>query len=108
MPHTKSAKKRLRQNLKRRARNRTVKSALKTQLRKVREAIQADDLAKAEAEFRLAAKKADQAAAKRIIHPNKAGPIKSRLSAKIRDLRGKSSATSGAASLGRLTNLRLR
>ncbi len=89
MPHTKSAKKRLRQNLKRRARNRAVKSALKTQIRKVREAIQAGDLGKAEAEFRLAAKKADQAAAKRIIHPNKAARIKSRLAAKIRALKGK-------------------
>ena len=98
MPHTKSAKKRLRQNLKRRARNRAVKSALKTQIRKVREAIQAGDLAKAEAEFRLAAKKADQAAAKRIIHPNKAGRIKSRLSAKIRTLKGKPAPTNAASS----------
>jgi|YNPMSStandDraft_1061717.scaffolds.fasta_scaffold08743_3 small subunit ribosomal protein S20 len=97
MPHTKSAKKRLRQNLKRRARNRAVKSALKTQIRKVREAIQAGDLAKAEAEFRLAAKKADQAAAKRIIHPNKAARIKSRLAAKIRTLKGKSAPTAAAS-----------
>lgn len=96
MPHTKSAKKRLRQNLKRRARNRAVKSALKTQIRKVREAIQAGDLARAEAEFRLAAKKADQAAAKRIIHPNKAARIKSRLAAKIRTLKGKPPRTAAA------------
>lgn len=89
MPHTKSAKKRLRQNLKRRARNRAVKSALRTQVRKVREAIEAGDLAKAEAEFRLAAKKADQAAAKGVIHRNKAARIKSRLAAKIRTLKGK-------------------
>ncbi|MCS7303539.1 MAG: 30S ribosomal protein S20 [Thermoguttaceae bacterium] len=97
MPHTKSAKKRLRQNLKRRARNRAVKSALKTQIRKVREAIQAGDLSKAEAEFRLAAKKADQAAAKRIIHPNKAARIKSRLAAKIRALKGKTASTAASS-----------
>jgi small subunit ribosomal protein S20 len=97
MPHTKSAKKRLRQNLKLRTRNRAVKSALKTQIRKVREAVAAGNLAKAEVEFRITVKKADQAAAKRIIHPNKAGRIKSRLAAKIRTLKGKSAPT-GAAS----------
>lgn len=90
MPHTKSAKKRLRQSLQRRARNRAVKSALRTQVRKVLEAVQSRDAAKAETEFRLAAKQMDQAAAKRVIHPNKAARVKSRLAAKIRVLKGKS------------------
>jgi small subunit ribosomal protein S20 len=80
MPHNKSAKKRLRQNLERRAVNRSVKSAMKTQIRKVREAVAAGDVAKAETELRLAAKKLDRAGTKRVIHPNAAARTKSRLS----------------------------
>jgi len=87
MPNTKSAKKRLRQNLKRRARNRMVKRALRTQCRKVREAVKAGDVQRAEAEFRLAARKLDRAGARRIIHPNAAARLKSRLSARIKALK---------------------
>ncbi len=79
MPTTSSAKKRHRQSLERRAKNRAVKSAVKTQVRKVRAAVAAGDLAKAEAEFRLAAKKLDRAGVKRVIHPNAASRTKSRL-----------------------------
>ena len=79
MPTTKSAKKRLRQSLERRATNRATKSSIKTQVRKVREAIAAGDQAKVDAEFRLAAKKLDRAGAKRVIHPNAAARTKSRL-----------------------------
>lgn len=80
MPTTKSAKKRLRQSLERRTQNRATKSAVKTQIRKVREAVKAGDVAKAEAEFRIAAKRLDRAGAKRVIHPNAASRTKSRLS----------------------------
>jgi small subunit ribosomal protein S20 len=79
MPTTKSAKKRLRQSLERRAHNRSIKSAVKTQVRKVRQAVAAGDVAKAEVELRLAAKRLDQAGAKRVIHPNAAARTKSRL-----------------------------
>jgi len=77
MPTTKSAKKRLRQSLIRRSRNRSVKSTLKSHMRKVRDAVTAGDLEKANEEFKTAAKKFDQAAAKRIIHANLAGRVKS-------------------------------
>ncbi len=87
MPNTKSAKKRLRQNIKRRLRNRMIKSAVKTQMRKVRRAVAEGDVDRAEAEFRLACKKLDKAAAKRVIHPNKAARHKSRLSELIRKLK---------------------
>jgi small subunit ribosomal protein S20 len=80
MPTTKSAKKRLRQSLERRAKNRASKSAVKTQVRKVRRAVAAGDLALAETEFRQAAKKLDRAGLKRVIHPNAAARTKSRLS----------------------------
>lgn len=84
MPNTASAKKRLRQSLVRRTRNRAAKSALKGVVRKVREAVAKGDLAAAEADFRLAAKKLDQAAAKNVIHANAAARVKSRLSAAIK------------------------
>ena len=59
MPTTKSAKKRHRQSLERRTKNRAAKSAVKTQVRKVRGAVEAGDMVLAERELRLAAKKLD-------------------------------------------------
>jgi small subunit ribosomal protein S20 len=82
--HTKSAKKRHRQSLERRAKNRAIKSTIKTQVRKVRQAVAAGDTATAEKELRLAAKKLDRAGAKRSIHPNAAARTKSRLAHLIR------------------------
>jgi small subunit ribosomal protein S20 len=79
MPTTKSAKKRLRQNVDRRLRNRAAKSSIKTQVRKVRDAVAAGDLPKAETEYRAAAKKLDRAGAHGEIHANKASRTKSRL-----------------------------
>ena len=87
MPNTKSAKKRLRQNADRRTRNRALRSEVRTQCRKVREAIKAADAEAAEAEFRLAAKKLDRAGAQNIVHRNAAARLKSRMSAKIKALK---------------------
>ena len=84
MPNTKSAKKRLRQSLERRTRNRAVKSSLKTQVKKVLTAVEGGDTEASGNEFRAAAKKLDQAAAKGIIHRNKAARLKSRLSARLK------------------------
>jgi len=87
MPQTKSAAKRLRQDNQRHQRNLSAKRAVRTQVRKVREAIEAGDLAKSQAEFQLAMIKLDQAGAKRVIHPNSAARTKSRLSAAIKALK---------------------
>jgi small subunit ribosomal protein S20 len=87
MPTTKSAAKRLRQSETRRIRNRSVKRSLSTYIRRVTEAVAAGDLAKSEAEFRLAGKKLDQAASKRVIHANTAARTKSRLSARVKKLK---------------------
>jgi len=92
MPTTKSGKKRHRQSLERRAHNRAVKSAIKTQVRKVRQAVAAGDLTKAETELRLAAKKLDRAGVKRVIHPNAAARTKSRLAHLIRAAKTKAPA----------------
>lgn len=93
MPTTKSAKKRLRQSLERRAQNRATKSAVKTQIRKVRQAVDAGDIAKAQTELQLAAKKLDRAGAKRVIHPNAASRTKSRLAHLIRAAKATATAT---------------
>jgi small subunit ribosomal protein S20 len=79
MPNTASAKKRLRQNLDRRARNRAVKSHLRKRIRAVRDAVATGDFDAAEREFRLAARHLDRAGADKVIHPNKAARHKSRL-----------------------------
>jgi small subunit ribosomal protein S20 len=95
MPNIKSAKKRLRQSLVRRERNRSTKRALRTECRKVTDAIQSGNLEQAGEQFRLVAKKLDQAAAKRIVHANAAARTKSRLSARIKA--GKQSAAAPAS-----------
>ena len=87
MPNTSSAKKRLRQNILRRARNRSVRSSVRTQCRKVREAVKAGDVEKEETEFRMAAQKLDKAGARNIIHRNAAARMKSRLSARIKAIK---------------------
>jgi len=66
---------------KRRMRNRAVRSALRTLIRKYRETAAAGtDPQAVETLFRQVTKRLDQAAAKRKIHPNKAARLKSRLS----------------------------
>ena len=84
MPNSKSAEKRLRQNIARRSRNRSIKSAVRTQVKKVHTALAEGDVEGAQAEFRAAQKKLDQAGAKRVIHPNAAARLKSRLNARIK------------------------
>ena len=84
MPNTNSAKKRLRQNVTRRDRNRAMKSTMRTQIKKVRQAVEAGDVEKAEAEFREAAKKLDRAGARSLIHRNAAARTKSRLQKAIK------------------------
>jgi small subunit ribosomal protein S20 len=86
MPNKASAKKRLRQNVHKRERNRIAKSQIKTEIRKVLSAVAAGNLEEAREAFRGVAKRADRAAAHRVIHPNRAARLKSRLSARVRDL----------------------
>jgi len=79
MPNTQSASKRLRQRKVRTLRNKTIKSSIKTQVKKVLKAAEEKDLTKADVEYRLAAKKLDKASAKGVIHKNAAARKKSRL-----------------------------
>lgn len=92
MPNTANAKKRLRQNEKRRIANRSKRSALRTYIRKVRAAVQAGDAEKAGQELRLAVKKLDQAAADHLIHVNTSNRLKSRLAAAVKKVQQPSAA----------------
>lgn len=80
MPTSLSAKKRLRQNEKLRVKNRAVKSTLKSNIRKLREAVIAGDVAKADESLRTTSRLLDKAGAARVIHKNKSSRLKSRLS----------------------------
>jgi small subunit ribosomal protein S20 len=83
MPHTSSAKKHQRQSEKRRLANRAVKKAIKTQIKRFLAAETEGNAEKLQAEFNLAAKRLDKAAAKRVIHPNLAARKKSQLARKL-------------------------
>ena len=88
MPNTASAKKRMRQDAVRRGRNRSTKSSLRSQLRKVREAIAAKKLEESQTEYAVLVKKLDRAAGHNVIHLNAAARTKSRLSHAIKALKG--------------------
>lgn len=84
MPNTSNAKKALRQNQKRRLQNRSQRSALRTVVKKCRDAAEGGDAEVAAEAFRAAARQLDQAAAKHLIHKNAAARTKSRLSKRLR------------------------
>jgi small subunit ribosomal protein S20 len=79
MPHTKSAKKRLRQNEKRRLRNRVAKKALKKQVKLVVATAATGTAEELQAQFNKANQKLDRSAAKGVIHKNTAARKKSQL-----------------------------
>lgn len=83
----KSAQKKHRQSLKRRERNRFVLSTLKTKMKRYAEALQSEDVEKSGAFLRELVSLADKAAAKGVIHRNKASRYVSRFSAKLSELR---------------------
>jgi small subunit ribosomal protein S20 len=84
VPNIQSAKKRHRQSLERRARNRAAKSHIKTSIKKLREAVSAKNFDDAKSRFDSICKLLDQTASKKIIHINKAARTKSRLNAFIK------------------------
>jgi len=73
----KSQKKRILTNEKARLRNKAVKSALRTHVRKFREAVVAGDVEKAQEAARVACRALDKAASKGVIHSNQAANRKS-------------------------------
>lgn len=83
MANIKSQIKRNRQNDGRRQRNRGVTSALKTQIKRYEQAVDAGDAQAAEEELRATTVALDQAASKGIIHKNKAANKKARLAKRL-------------------------
>ena len=79
MSTRKSAKKSMRQDAVRRMRNRSDKTALKTQIKKFVSAIKSHDFDEAGKHLSLVTKKLDKIAAKNIIHKKTASRKKSRL-----------------------------
>ncbi|WP_199551789.1 30S ribosomal protein S20 [Streptomyces sp. N35] len=88
MANIKSQIKRNKTNEKARLRNKSVKSALKTSIRKTREATAAGDVEKATAALREATRKLDKAVSKGVIHKNQAANKKSALASKVAGLKG--------------------
>ena len=76
----KSAMKRMREDQKRRVRNTSIKSALKTYAKKVEVLVEQNDGLQAAAALRKAVSAFDKAAGKGVIHPNKAARKKAVLS----------------------------
>ena len=86
MANIKSQIKRNRTNEAARLRNKSVKSALKTSVRKFREAADAGDVAKATELARSASRQLDKAASKGVIHKNQAANRKSAIASRTAEL----------------------
>lgn len=88
MANTSSARKRARQTEKRRVHNVSLRSRLRTFIKRVNAGIESGETEQAEAAFRQAVPIIDSAVNKGLIHKNKAARSKSRLNAKIHALKG--------------------
>ena len=84
MANTAQARKRARQATERNAHNSTLRSEMRTAIKKVIKAIAVGDKAAAQAQFQASSSVVDRIAVKKIIHKNKAARHKSRLSAAIK------------------------
>ncbi len=86
MPNLPSAKKRMRQEAKRRERNKSVKSSVRTEVTKARESIAANAAApETEEQVREAIAALDKGVSKGVLHPNNAARRKSRLMARLHE-----------------------
>ena len=83
MAHSLSAKKRVRQNIKRRARNRHRKEVIKDSVKGFTAALSSGDLSKAATALNDAVKRLDKVAAKGTIHKNTAARKRSRLAKRL-------------------------
>lgn len=91
MAHSLQAKKRARQNDKRRTINRARKSQVKTQIKHFEAALSKGDVEAAGAQLRLVTQKLDKTAAKSTMHKKTAARKKSRLTKKLNALKTKQS-----------------
>jgi small subunit ribosomal protein S20 len=94
--HSLSAKKRIRQNLKERARNRARKDVLKDQTKSFMAALAKGNAATAGTELNKTVIVLDRMAAKHTIHKNNAARRRSRLTRKLNALKTKPTTAAGA------------
>jgi small subunit ribosomal protein S20 len=87
--HSLSAKKRIRQNAKKRTINRARKSQVKTQIKHFEEALSGGDTESAKEQYRLIVSKLDKTAATSTMHKKTAARKKSRLAKKLNSLKAK-------------------
>ena len=80
------ARKRARQNIKRRARNMSERAAVRTYIKKFYKVLETNDLAGAQEAFKTACAKIDRSAQKGLQHKNKASRLKSRMNARLKEL----------------------
>ncbi len=83
MAHSLSAKKRVRQTVKRNARNRARKEILKQDLKGFTAALASNDAGKTETQLNKVVQRLDRIAAKGVIHKNTAARKRSRLTKKL-------------------------
>lgn len=86
MANSPQARKRARQVVKRRAHNASLRSLVRTEIKKVTAAIEGGDAQAARAAYASAVPVIDRMADKGIIHKNKAARHKSRLNAQVKAL----------------------
>ena len=86
MANIKSQIKRVKTNEKRRMRNKSVRSAVRTAVRKFREAAEAGDVEQAAVLQRAASRALDKAASKGVLHKNQAANRKSAMAKRLTTL----------------------
>ncbi|MDQ0858313.1 30S ribosomal protein S20 [Bacillus sp. V2I10] len=86
MPNIKSAIKRTKTNAERNAHNVTIKSAMRTAIKKVEALVVNNDADNAKAALAVASKRIDKAAQSGLIHKNAAARYKSRLTKSVNGL----------------------
>ena len=86
MANSAQARKRARQSVARNTHNASMRSMMRTSIKRVRQAIEAGDQAAANEVFQKTSSIIDRVADKNIIHKNKAARLKSRLASAIKAL----------------------
>jgi small subunit ribosomal protein S20 len=90
--HSLSAKKRVRQNARRKTLNRARRSQVKTQIKRFEATLSAGDVVAAEEQFRATVKRLDKAGTTSTMHKKTAARKKSRLAKKLNALKAKQAA----------------
>ena len=89
MAHSLSAKKRVRQNAKRRVINRARKSMIKTQVKHLEMALDAGEVDKAKEQLGILTKKLDKISTTSTLHKNTAARVKSRMTRRVNAMAAK-------------------